>query len=968
LKAYSKWLVAVLSLLLLFTAAFPANAKTEPAGETIEWIKILPVSINLQLSQSKKIQVLVKYTKGGAAKVDDAQIVSLNEKVVKVSGNQVTAISEGTAQIQVSYGGATATADVHVRGTWDKNRSVYGFSYILPETVGVGEYFKVPVALNSIEANKLGYEGVKIAFEKTDGPGDVLFRATDASGKVQSFLNSGTWGEPGFDLTPVYSNTTEWTWKVSKVGEYTITYKLLDASGQIIAAEEAVIEAQPSLQDLGTQVQNLTIMRGTFGKENSRDKGYSVVVGDPGKLAVVDVKTETVEKLIDLPGATGSWSTVVTSDGNVYTGTYPNGHIYKYVPGTNTVEDLGAPVPNQAVLYGLTPGKNGKFYGGTTYGGSMFEYDPAKGFTNFGEMVPGQMYVHSVAYDPDHEVLYAGVGAKAYLIKYDLATGQKQNVMPPGFETATFVSDLVYIKGKLFAKIDPGAQTVVIDVATWTIDAQFLAHSVYMSPLAPDGNTIYYTNGPQLYEYKIDAKTFGQVLINGSPITLGQTIIGSGFVEGSGGDFTGQTLYGFIGNYQGSAFEFNPANKAFRISSLPLPPQPTNIFNLASDPAGNIYSNGYIAGGVTVFNPLNSTSVQYSGIGQAESIFTVGNKMYFGVYPGAVIYEYDLTQPWKRNVNPKRLFDLKADEQNRPVTMTASLEDQKLFIGSVPDYGKYGGAMAIYDMQTKEVRVLRNIVENQSIISLVYKDGKVYGGSRTLNGDGTDPVEGEAKLFVWDVKSGQKTAELVPVAGSTAVGSLMVGPDGNIWGTAKGNLFVLDPQTNQVIEQHSLFAGNNALAMLVGKDGNVYMNADGKLFQVDPATKQAKVLRDANTYRLAQDNMGNIYYKDGPAVAYGHRLGRYTVEDPTVSVTGVVLDQIQLKLTVGQTANLKAAVEPVFASNQAVRWQSSNSGVADVTAAGQVKAISPGTATITVTTADGTFKAVCQVEVSAAAP
>ena len=966
MKAHSKWLAAVLSLLLLITAAVPANAKSEIAGDSMEWIKIVPASINLKLGKAKNIQVIVKYSKGGAVKVDDAQISSMNEKVVTVSGNQVIGKAEGTAQIQASYGGATATADVQVKDNSEKHRSEYGFNYKLPETAGVGEYFIVPVTLQTVKADKLGYEGVKIQFEKTDGPGDVLFRATDASGKVHSFMNTGAWGEPGFNLAPEYSETTDWTWKVSKAGLYTITYRLLNASGQEITAEEAVIEVQPSLQDLGSQVQNLTIMRGTFGKENGRDKAYTVVVGDPGKLAVIDVKTETVEKLIDLPGATGSWSTVVTSDGNVYTGTYPNGHIYKYVPGTNTVEDLGAPVPDQAVLYGLTPGKDGKFYGGTTYGGRMFEYDPAKGFTNFGEMVPGQMYVRSVAYDPDQEVLYAGIGAKAYLIRYDLKTGEKQNVMPPGFDNATFVSDLVYVKGKLFAKIDPGALTVVIDVATWTIDAQFTAHSVYMSPLAPDGNTIYYTNGPHLYEYKINEKTFGQVLINGSPIHLGQTAVGSGFVEGSGGDFSGQTLYGFIGNYQGSTFEFNPANNAIRISSVPLPPQPTNIFNLASDPSGNIYSNGYISGGVTVFNPLSGTSVQNSGIGQAESIYTFGNKMFFGIYSGAAIYEYDLTQPWTRNVNPKRLFDLKADEQNRPVTMTASPEDQKLFIGTVPDYGKYGGAMTIYDLQTGDIQVLRNIVDNQSIISLVYKDGKVYGGSRTQNGDGTEPVEGEAKLFVWDVKSGQKTAELVPVAGAAAVGSLMVGPDGNIWGTSNGKLFVLDPQTNQVIEQHSLFEGSHALAMLIGKDGNVYMNADGKLFQIDPATKQAKVLRDGNTYRLAQDNMGNIYYKDGFAVSYGHKLGRYTVEDPTVSVTGVTIDQTQLHLAVGQTANLKATVEPVFASNQAVRWQSSNSGVADVSSTGQVKAVSPGTAAITVTTVDGAYKAVSQVQVTAA--
>jgi uncharacterized protein YjdB len=969
LKAYSKWLVMLLSL-LLFTAAIPAQSKAVQEGAAVEWIKVLPAHIYLQLGQAKNIQVLVKYTNGPAKKVDDAQIVSLNEKVAAVSGNRVTGVAEGTAEIQAAYGGVTASAVVHVRDhgrSDDKHRSEYGFSITAPDTVGVGEYVKVPVTLQSVKAKKLGYEGVKIAVEKSDGPGDVLFRAADTAGKVQSWLNSGTWGEPGFDLAPDYSSTTEWTWKFSKIGVYTIVYKLLDSEGRIIAAEEAVVEAQPAIQDLGTQISNLTIMRGTFGKENGRDKGYTVVVGNPGKLAVVDVKTETVEKLIDLPGATGSWSTVVASDGTVYTGTYPNGRIYKYVPGGSTVEDLGQPVPNQTVIYGLTAGKEGKIYGGTYYNGCLFEYDPAKGFTNFGEMVPGQQYVRSVAYDPEREVLYAGVGAKAYLIKYDLKTGQKENVLPAGFDNATFVSDMVYIKGKLFAKIDPGTQTVVIDTATWTIDAQFTAPSVYMSPLSPSGDTVYYTNGPYLYEYNLNTKTYGQVLIGGNPINLGQTIVGSGFVEGSGGDFTGTTLYGFIGNYQGSTFEFNPENKAFRISSVPLPPQPTDIFNLGTDLAGNIMSNGYISGGVAFYNPHNGTSVQYSGVGQAESIYTFAGKIYFGVYPGAVIYEYDPAKPWQKNVNPKKLFDLKADEQNRPVAMAGSSEDGKLFIGSIPDYGKYGGAMTIYDPATQAVRVERNIVANQSVISLVYKDGKVFGGTRILNGDGTDPIESEAKLFVWDVKTGQKTAEFVPVPGAASVGGLTVGPDGNIWGSAQGKLFILNPQTNEIIEQHNIVDSNNALALLVARDGTVYGTVDGQLLRIDPATKQATVLREANSFRLAEDGFGNIYFKDGPAAAYGYKLGRYTLEDPRVSVTGITLDQTQVKLSAGQTAYLKASVEPVFASNQTVRWQSSNSGVASVSADGVIRAVAPGTATVTVKTQDGGFQAVCQVEVAAAA-
>ncbi|MBA4496483.1 Ig domain-containing protein [Paenactinomyces guangxiensis] len=109
--------------------------------------------------------------------------------------------------------------------------------------------------------------------------------------------------------------------------------------------------------------------------------------------------------------------------------------------------------------------------------------------------------------------------------------------------------------------------------------------------------------------------------------------------------------------------------------------------------------------------------------------------------------------------------------------------------------------------------------------------------------------------------------------------------------------------------------------------------------------------------------MGNFYFKDGQSIPYGNTLWRYTIEDPTVSVTGVVLDRTELSLSIGETAALKATVEPSFATNKDVSWESSNSGVATVDGNGQVKAVAPGTAVITVTTDDGGKTATCIVKV-----
>jgi len=80
-------------------------------------------------------------------------------------------------------------------------------------------------------------------------------------------------------------------------------------------------------------------------------------------------------------------------------------------------------------------------------------------------------------------------------------------------------------------------------------------------------------------------------------------------------------------------------------------------------------------------------------------------------------------------------------------------------------------------------------------------------------------------------------------------------------------------------------------------------------------------------------------------------------------VTGVTLNKTTLTLKVGLTETLSAAVMPSDASDKAVTWSSDNTAVAAVSSGGVVTAVKEGTATITVTTADGGFTATCAVTV-----
>lgn len=84
----------------------------------------------------------------------------------------------------------------------------------------------------------------------------------------------------------------------------------------------------------------------------------------------------------------------------------------------------------------------------------------------------------------------------------------------------------------------------------------------------------------------------------------------------------------------------------------------------------------------------------------------------------------------------------------------------------------------------------------------------------------------------------------------------------------------------------------------------------------------------------------------------------------TVAVVGVVLDQDTLTMSVGDDETLVATITPADATDKTVTWSSSDSNVASVDQTGKVTAEGAGTATITVTTTDGSHTDTCAVTVS----
>jgi RHS repeat-associated protein len=97
-------------------------------------------------------------------------------------------------------------------------------------------------------------------------------------------------------------------------------------------------------------------------------------------------------------------------------------------------------------------------------------------------------------------------------------------------------------------------------------------------------------------------------------------------------------------------------------------------------------------------------------------------------------------------------------------------------------------------------------------------------------------------------------------------------------------------------------------------------------------------------------------------------LDKVTVKDVTAGWTtaiGLSVSPSRLSLSAGKTGQLSKYITPSTASEQTVRWTSSDVNVASVDSRGLVTALTTGTATITATSNDGSFAAQSVVAVNA---
>ena len=264
------------------------------------------------------------------------------------------------------------------------------------------------------------------------------------------------------------------------------------------------------------------------------------------------------------------------------------------------------------------------------------------------------------------------------------------------------------------------------------------------------------------------------------------------------------------------------------------------IFMVGAGPGGKVYGSTAQTLEVFSYDPEDGASIHLGGMpgGEVYSMLPFGKRLYMCYYGGAVMTLYDPGNPrWHfgrgTNDNPVSYGPL-GPGHLRPRAMVQG-PDNKIIIGSLPDYGQHTGGLAIWGPQENRlIANIRPVVTNQSILSLAYEpvSGLIFGGTGNYGG-GTTPLAQEAVVFAFDPERRVKLYDLPLVSGAQAYRA-MAAARGLVFAVSD-KISVFDPRARKVVAELKLPDGRPLdVSLGVHSNGKIYGLTSKVLFEVDP--------------------------------------------------------------------------------------------------------------------------------------
>jgi len=540
-------------------------------------------------------------------------------------------------------------------------------------------------------------------------------------------------------------------------------------------------------------------------------------------------------------GSLGGYGLAVGRQGEVYVGGVAPGNLYRYNPTDRQMIEIPVQPFGVEYIWDIAVAPSGVVYCAAGYPKTkLVAFDPNTGkASDLGEMVPGQQYLRSVAADR-YGRIWCGIGTTAHLVVYDPADGSKHDVLPAEWAKSSTVYDVEAIGDYVVASVMFDGVLLVYDAASKKVArtvARPKGQKMWMISGGGSGHAAYLWTLPNMDAYRCDLR-------DGKLDLLVEQVGQVKVVESD------RWLH-VVNDQDYLAYDLD-AKAVVARHRLTEGGDGMDIFTLARGPDGNIYGSTYI--NMHLFRcdvatkALTDLGKALRWTGQIDSL-SLGSdgKIYLGAYTDAVLGVYDPARPWqpglKSDSNPREIGPIGKGQYRTRANCLGP--DGKIYVGSIPSYESADrGALTICDPKTGAMDVRLDFVPGGAVEALVADDQYVYGA-------------GGGEFFVYDPKT--KTKRYTE---NRATAALAVVKDGKVVGTGGGKFFLYDRQTNAVVSEKPLPAGD-VTHLAPGPDGLAYGVGPACIVRISPDGPAVDVLASEGGKFAAIDQAGRVYFARG---------------------------------------------------------------------------------------------------------
>ena len=633
--------------------------------------------------------------------------------------------------------------------------------------------------------------------------------------------------------------------------------------------------------------------------ENGDHIYYAICKGNPACLLVYNVDTRQILDKCPLTDQNGKIAAIsgcsvdMAPDGLVcMTG---DDTFFTYDPKKKELRYYGKILQEGAVMGKGVFDAEGNYYVGTYPNACLVKFDrKADQLIELKRDVVKGHYARAVAIY-QNKIFVGGMGTPydAPFVKYDMETGEITKIPLPSYhEVASDRYKTVYSISVLnetlicLRALANRYLSLVFDMEKETfIDIFEGINYMYCSPL--DENKTYYIMEDRITCRDIVKKEteIYDIKLNGNCSCISPVVVRLKDQK----KYPGKSL--LINSNTDGILIANLETGKYEYVSHSFPKNPSHIRLIKAGPDNTILCSA-MQGAHLYACDVEKNSVRKAAGFQMEDIEVIDGKCYFGGYgSGGCMVEWDLSRNDGENGNPKKISSMEGSiiKQDRIFTIVDA--DDCIAYGSIPYYGALGGALAIYHKADGRTEVFENMIMNQSITGLAYRDGKLYGCTAIYGGLGADPTDDLAKLFVFDLKENRLEQVRDIVLKSTRVKQYFAGhmtwsPDGRLFAGTLNHLIEIDPEDLSVKWERKL--GRLPSLTLTNfkwqgyyfewlTDSVMVTNVGDEIHLVDINTLEAKKIYNGKCYSLTVGEDGNLYFLDAEGTKI-HRI-RMVVEN-----------------------------------------------------------------------------------------